>query len=121
MWVENIMMHRPEDTDRLPEKDKDIEYYKADIPLIRHLLFVAGLRKVILQDFAAMMACETKEDGERKTGFDHVFAVKHPVLSSPAFREFAAQLQEAMAAGPVLKAKAPTEARIRQWMRWCKV
>ncbi|KAF9295427.1 hypothetical protein BGZ88_002106 [Linnemannia elongata] len=112
MWVENIMMDRPEDTDRLPEKDKDFEYHKADFPLIRHLLFVAGLRKVVLQDFAAMMACETEEDGERRTGFDHVFAVKHPVLSSPAFKEFAAQLREAMAAGPVVvKANVPTEAQ----------
>lgn len=112
MWVENIMMDRPEDTDRLPEKDKDFEYHKADFPLIRHLLFVAGLRKVVLQDFAAMMACETEEDGEKKTGFDHVFAVKHPVLSSPAFKEFAAQLREAMAAGPVVvKANVPTEAQ----------
>lgn len=105
------MMDRPEDTDRLPEKDKDIEYYKADIPLIRHLLFVAGLRKVVLQDFAAMMACETEEDGERKTGFDHAFAVRHPVLSSPAFKEIAAQLREAMAAGPVVKAKVPAVAQ----------
>ncbi|KAF8949193.1 hypothetical protein BGZ47_008972 [Haplosporangium gracile] len=109
MWVENIMMDRPETTNRLPEKDKDVEYYKVDYPLIRHLLFVAGLRKVILQDFAAMMACETEEDGERKTGFDHAFAVRHPVLSSPAFREFAAQLREAMAVDPVVKAKVSME------------
>ncbi|KAF9149630.1 hypothetical protein BG015_008566, partial [Linnemannia schmuckeri] len=109
MWVENIMMDRPETTNRLPEKDKDIEYYKVDYPLIRHLLFVAGLRKVILQDFAAMVACETEEDGVRKTGFDHAFAVRHPVLSSPAFREFAAQLREAMAADPVVKAKVSME------------
>jgi hypothetical protein len=110
MWVENIMMDRPETTNRLSEKDRDIEYFKVDYPLIRHLLFVAGLRKIILQDFAAMMACETEEYGEKKTGFDHAFAVRHPVLSSQAFREYAAQLREAMAGDPVVKAKLSTEA-----------
>lgn len=109
MWVENIMMDRPETANRLPEKDRDIEYFKEDYPLIRHLLFVAGLRKVILQDFAAMMACEIEEYGEKKTGFDHAFAVRHPVLSSQAFREYAVQLREAMAADPVVKAKLSTE------------
>ncbi|KAG9066613.1 hypothetical protein KI688_012521 [Linnemannia hyalina] len=111
MWVENIMMDRPDATDRLPNKDKDVKYVNLDFPKIRYLLFVAGLRKVVLQDFAAMMACEPEEDGERKTGFDHTFAVKHPVLSSSAFREFAAQLQEAMVADAVVEARVPTKAQ----------
>ncbi|KAF9933989.1 hypothetical protein FBU30_003707 [Linnemannia zychae] len=55
------------------------------------------LRKVILQDFAAMVASEINETRERRTSFNHIFAIKHPVLSSPAFREYATQLHHAMA------------------------
>ncbi|KAF9130221.1 hypothetical protein BGW39_003315 [Mortierella sp. 14UC] len=109
IWVENIMMDRPETANRSPEQERDNIYYKSDHPVIRLLLFVAGLRKVILQDFAAMVAGEGDEDGEKRTGYDHVFAIKHPVLSSPAFREFAGQLREAMAADPARQTNSATE------------
>ncbi|KAG0373736.1 hypothetical protein BGX24_011313 [Mortierella sp. AD032] len=109
MWVENIMMDRPEDANRLQERERDNEYYRADYPIIRLLLFVAGLRKVILQDFAAMLAGEGSEEGEKRMGYDHIFAIKHPVLSSPAFREFTTHLREAMVADPAEQSKTVAE------------
>ncbi|KAK3844550.1 MAG: hypothetical protein J3R72DRAFT_521935 [Linnemannia gamsii] len=109
IWVENIMMDRPEDANRLQERERDNEYYRADYPIIRLLLFVAGLRKVILQDFAAMLAGEGSEEGEKRMGYDHIFAIKHPVLSSPAFREFTTHLREAMVADPAEQSKTVAE------------
>ncbi|KAF9903485.1 hypothetical protein EC991_003768 [Linnemannia zychae] len=109
MWVENIMMDRPETTNRSPEEDQDNVYYKSDYPIIRLLLFVAGLRKVILQDFAAMLTAKGDKSVETRTGYDHVFAIKHPVLSSPAFRDFAGQLREAIAADVASKIMTATE------------
>ncbi|KAG0270893.1 hypothetical protein BGZ95_001384 [Linnemannia exigua] len=109
MWVENIMMDRPEDANRLRERERDNEYYRADYPTIRLLLFVAGLRKVILQDFAAMLAGEGGEEGEKRMGYDHIFAIKHPALSSLAFREFATHLREAMVADPTEHTKTVPE------------
>ncbi|KAF9085685.1 hypothetical protein BGX23_009446 [Mortierella sp. AD031] len=102
IWLDNVMLNRPEDTNRPDEEQAN--YTRASYTAIRLMLLLAGFRKVILQDFAAMLI-SGDNDGRggsgrgKHMGFDHVLAIKHPVLSSPAFQEFASQLHSAMGVG----------------------
>ncbi|KAG0286544.1 hypothetical protein BGZ97_007386 [Linnemannia gamsii] len=72
-------------------------------------------RRIILQDFAVMMVAEDASsggagsNGERHMSFVREIAVQYPVLSSPAFLEFATSLRKSMASGSAQSNPVPIE------------
>ncbi|KAG0373733.1 hypothetical protein BGX24_011310 [Mortierella sp. AD032] len=96
-WIDNVMMDRPEETNRTAITRKI--YNRMSGPTIRLGLLLARLRRVILQDFAVMMVSADIESSTRDTrkSFVHNIAVKHPVLSSLEFLEYASYLRDSMA------------------------
>ncbi|KAG0211984.1 hypothetical protein BGX33_003943 [Mortierella sp. NVP41] len=110
IWIENIMMDRFEGTTR--PSSQQASYKRASYSGIRFMVLLARLRKVILQDFAVMLTSEGGDGegggGAHRAGHGHVFATRFPVLSSTAFQDFASQLRDAMAEGPVEKSRTPT-------------
>lgn len=68
-----------------------------------------------MQDFAVMMVAEDASsggagsNGERHMSFVREIAVQYPVLSSPAFLEFATSLRKSMASGSAQSNPVPIE------------
>ncbi|KAG0284351.1 hypothetical protein BGZ96_011273 [Linnemannia gamsii] len=89
IWVDNVMAGRPEDTNR--PKELQASYPRVNHPAIRLLLLLARLRKIILQDYAVLMAGED-DSGER------------------SLDEFASNLRETTGAGSAQLTRLPGEA-----------
>ncbi|KAF9933990.1 hypothetical protein FBU30_003708 [Linnemannia zychae] len=109
IWINNIMKNRPDDTDR--ERLRTGDYVRSSYPIIRHLILLVRLRKIILQDFAAMMIFGANaEDGHRlrNVTFVNEMKAKFPVFSTPEFLEFAKSLQTAMVTGSAQPSIHPT-------------
>ncbi|KAF9896352.1 hypothetical protein BX616_007632, partial [Lobosporangium transversale] len=102
-WMENVMMDRPEDLNR-PDNES-VPYPAEYIPAMRIMLILAHLRKVILQDAVALMAC----NGDPLCIYSqhHVFT-SNPVFSSQLFQEFSLRLHDAMQ-----KTQSPTNDSLR--------
>ncbi|KAG0277011.1 hypothetical protein BGZ95_006677, partial [Linnemannia exigua] len=97
IWIDNVMMGRPEGTNR--PKEQQASYPRVSYPAIRLLLLLAQLRRIILQDYAVLMAGEDEHSGERCFDISHTFAIQHPVFSSSAFRKFASRLRDSTGTG----------------------
>ncbi|KAK3823638.1 MAG: hypothetical protein J3R72DRAFT_458938 [Linnemannia gamsii] len=106
IWIDNVMMGRPEETNR--PKEQQASYPIVSYPAIRLLLLLAQLRRIILQDYAVLMAGEDERSGERCLDISHTFAIQHPVFSSSAFRKFASKLRDSTNTGSAKLIRMPT-------------
>lgn len=114
------MMNRPEDANR--GKNRKRLYSRTKFPIVRLMILLVRLRRVILQDFAAMTVVDdvNGRGGRRHTSFVKEIVVQYPFLSSPPFLEYAAYLQKTMESQslrpprtPVVK-NIPTDVEVRR-------
>ncbi|KAK3844526.1 MAG: hypothetical protein J3R72DRAFT_71686 [Linnemannia gamsii] len=91
IWIDNIMMNRPEYTGR--PRNQNNHYPKDVSPVIRFMIVLAHQRKIILQDIVALKLCT--KDFLVVGNTTHRIA-DSPVFSSQAFLRFTHQLQEAI-------------------------
>ncbi|KAF9910380.1 hypothetical protein EC991_006645 [Linnemannia zychae] len=107
IWIDNVMIGRPEDTNR-PKEQQEC-YPRVSYPAIRLLLLLAQLRKIILQDYAVLMAGED-DRGERRLDISHTFAIQHPVFSTADFQDFALRLRDSTGMGSAQLIRKPAAA-----------
>jgi hypothetical protein len=109
-WIDTCMMSHSEEANR--GRNRTGLYKRAIYPAVRLAILLVRLRRVVLQDYAAMMVeADNESGGRRRGGFVNEVAVKYPVLSSPAFLEYAAYLRKTMASSSIRLSRTPTMRR----------